>query len=208
MAGMVEFNMELCFEIYKNRYQELLRKYYPAHNSAGFTERNQSVNFVQSVNAIYPSSFAWFEASLNIKPEQHMDAVIFVPETKSTLLIEAKRFSTPHNKLKDIAKDIGRLNDSNHHQTVCIELKGEFQKCTQNIFGIILADVWLENTMKNNIYEFWGEDFLKKYETQCSITTEIISNMENIKWYKSEKGYFEDLKYCLLAIMFRIKQKI
>ena len=200
---MIGFNSEKCFEEYKACYQKLLKKYYPAHRSTGFTERNQSVNFTRAVSAIYPMSFSWFEAAL-IKPKQHMDVVIFVPEIDGALLVESKRFSTPHSKVKSVAEDIQRLCDKNNHQTLCSELKGEYRRCKQNIYGIILADVWLENDMKNEIYDFWDNGFFEKFKDLCPVPAETIRDMNNKKWFKTTNNDFDDLKYRLLALMFQI----
>jgi len=52
-------DIELVFRVLVKRYESLLNRYYPAHNSTGFTERNLSVNFAAAFQNVYPISLVW-----------------------------------------------------------------------------------------------------------------------------------------------------
>ena len=134
------------------RYDNILNKYYPAHKSTGFTERNLTTNFVASMEkAINGNCISWFEAPISLENKAHIDAVIFTDD--STILIEAKRFTSPESKVKSIQSDIARM-----HLSESIELL-EKGLVNQNIerkrYSIVLADVWTENKCKKELFEYW-----------------------------------------------------
>ena len=77
-----------------------------------------------------------------------MDAVIINLSTNELLVVEAKRFSNPALKMKEVSKDIERIH------SLVAELKTEdriemdkIKKC----YGIVLADVWIETDIKKQI---------------------------------------------------------
>ncbi|PSV11638.1 hypothetical protein C0W59_19075, partial [Photobacterium kishitanii] len=71
------------------RYEHILNRYYPAHNSTGFTERNLTNNFVAAMEKeLGLDCISWFEAPICLENKAHIDAVILTDD--STILIEAK----------------------------------------------------------------------------------------------------------------------
>lgn len=196
--------MDKCFEAYHNRYKIMLEKYYPAHGSTGFTERNQSTNFAEAIKTIYPSSFTWYEAPIGERSREHIDAVVFLPEINSIVLIESKRFSNPDQKLYSMLKDILRLCDKQTAESICKGLEGNYKKCGENIFGVILADVWQETKKKRLIYESWGEQFFEFHDFYED-SRAAIKETKNNEWFKDGFDYHPYCKeYKLLALAFRI----
>ncbi|WP_017221373.1 hypothetical protein [Moritella dasanensis] len=134
------------------RYVHILNKYYPAHKSTGFTERNLTNNFVAAMeNEIGENCISWFEAPISLENKAHIDAVIFTDNT--TILIEAKRFTSPESKVNSVKSDIERM-----HLSSSIELleKGLIDKVEpRKRYSIVLADVWTENNGKKELFENW-----------------------------------------------------
>ncbi len=56
-----------AFQKTHSRYCKILNNYYPAHKSAGFTERNLTGNFVYSLEQLLgENAISWFEAQINL----------------------------------------------------------------------------------------------------------------------------------------------
>lgn len=118
-------NIEKSFEKTIEKYRQILNLYYPSHNGTGFTERNLTNNFVESMKSTLNGvSIAWFEAPLSTTEKKHLDAVIFHPESKTSFLIEAKRISNPSQKINSIKNDIARMKSAAHHETLESGLQG------------------------------------------------------------------------------------
>ncbi|MEG1805313.1 MAG: hypothetical protein RR327_02855 [Clostridia bacterium] len=145
--------IEKVLDKYKNNYVKILKKYYPAQDSTGFTERNQSVNFVEAYKELFPSSYAWYEAPLDDKTK-HLDAVIFDDENERIIMIEAKRMSQPSAKTKECYNDIERLKNYKNYEKL-IEKK-EYKEY-KAIYGLVLVDLWCEGTRKPKIFEMWEQ---------------------------------------------------
>ncbi len=138
------------FEKYKENYVKVFRRLYPAKNSTGFPERNLSVNFSKAVECLFPESSTWFEFQFGEKNNLHFDAVVIIPELKRILIIEAKRFSNPPQKAKEIHHDMLRVG------SVASEYYKEFADripdfSAYSVSGVILADVWTETDVKTAI---------------------------------------------------------
>lgn len=87
----------------------------------------------------------WYEFQFGIENNKHYDALIVNTTTKEILIIESKRFNNIPRKIKSIIADIKRincfpvemLNDNSCRITDFAEYR---------IYGIILADIWTQNT--------------------------------------------------------------
>lgn len=145
--------LEDAFEKTYDRYFEILTNYYPAHNGTGFTERNLTHNFTISLeNVLVGRSVSWFEAPINLKAKNHIDAVVFDLDEKCNFMIEAKRFSSPAGKIAEVKKDIIRMTTPCHYELLEKNLRHiEIQKR----YAVVIADVWKENPDKKEIFEDW-----------------------------------------------------
>jgi hypothetical protein len=173
-------DIKAVVKIYHNRYAKIFRNYYPAHGSTGFTERNLSVNFAEAMEAMYPSTFAWFEVPFGDGYSEHFDAAIFNMDTQEIFVVESKRFSNPADKLIEAASDISRIANEKNLDAI----KSLIKNCDVNEFtfyAVILADVWLETGPKIMIYENWYE---KSYNNIESIS-ETGSRLINVEWHKT-----------------------
>ena len=140
------------FQMYQDRYEKILAHMYPAKHSTGFPERNLSVNFAwayeKTAEARGEDCVSWFEMQFGERNNCHADAVILNLTTRDLLIVEAKRFSHPNAKSREIGEDIARI-----HQLVG-ELKTEDRldmKAVRRCIGVILADVWTETNLKRLI---------------------------------------------------------
>lgn len=151
---MIE-TLKTAFKNTEEKYCKILNSYYPAHNSTGFTERNLTNNFANSLElALTGSPFTWFEAPLSATDKKHLDAIVFHPQSKTSFLIEAKRLSNTVQKINEIKKDIERMKSNDHHSTLERGLRGV---SVENRYAIVLADVWLESDSKVDAYNSWPE---------------------------------------------------
>jgi len=170
-------DMDMIIEKYKSSYIKILKSYYPAHNSTGFTEPNQPINFSKAYESCYTQAITWFEAPTKKPPKGHIDAVIINPNTKEVFLIEAKRFSNPDDAKSKIYKDIKRIVDYKNITYITEELKGVEQ---YKFYAVVLADVWLETDSKNDVYDKWKNCFLD--ELPNDIRNKL--NLESCQWFK------------------------
>jgi len=147
--------IEDVMENYESFYVKILNEYYPAKRSAGFTERNQSVNFSKSMEKVHKESFTWFEVPFSEDSKCHIDALIVNKNAKEIFVVEAKRFTNANKKIKDVRSDIERIDDASTIQSLIEELD-----CRESydIYGVILADVWTETDDKAKIAELWRDD--------------------------------------------------
>lgn len=151
------------YEKYRNKYAKIFKCLYPAKNSTGFPERNLSVNFSKAVEEIFPSACTWFEFQFGPKNNFHFDAVIIIPEIKTILIVESKRFSNPTVKTEEIGSDMDRINKvkKDYYSEFADRIPG-FSGFT--VCGVILADVWTETKRKEKIKEsFEKENFVETF---------------------------------------------
>jgi len=151
--GLIMYKkIEMAFDKTINNYCRILNAYYPAHNNAGFTERNLTHNFVKSLEStLGDNSIYWLEAPLSLERNSHLDAVVFCQDSKTSFLIEAKRLSNLPKKIEEIKSDIERMRLSYHHQVLEDGLKFKIE----NRYAIVISDVWLETEAKKSAYHSW-----------------------------------------------------
>ena len=166
-------NINEVFAEYQGIYQKILGSFYPAKNSTGFPERNLSVNFSKAYEKAAETkgqkSISWFELQFGERNRSHVDAVIINLSINELLIVEAKRFSNPALKIKEISKDIERIH------RLAAELKTEDRiemNKVKRCYGIVLADVWTETDRKKQILESYKagqknpqdkESFINRY---------------------------------------------
>lgn len=202
-------------EEYTSAYKKILQSYYPAKRSVGFTERNQSVNFSKAIEKQYPSSFTWFEVPFEDNSRNHFDAMVVIPENMEIFIIEAKRFSDGHEKVISVGNDIKRINNS---MNILGAIKNIENFENYIVYGVILADVWTETTIKNKIKDKWNlnengffEDkgFVKKLnfdEDTRKKFTNSIECMEQINMGEYVKTYPAFEHYNLLICIWKTKK--
>jgi hypothetical protein len=133
-----------AFEAMHKDYDNVFKIFYPASGSNGFTERNQTFFFTKNLMSIEHSAICWQEVPFGKKGE-HIDTMIYLPESKSVIYIEAKRLKKGKNGLGNsmsaIEKDVSRLIDELKvtRGPIIERFKGEKPK---NEYILILADIW------------------------------------------------------------------
>ena len=203
----MKVDIEKVVSFYYERYIKIFNDCYPAHGSTGFTERNLSVNFAYALESLDVDSFAWFEFPIGEK--QHIDAVIINKASNEVFIIEAKRFQFK-SKVVSSANDISRITN----EVVLEKIKDRLPKHNDyNFYCVILADVWLENHFKEEIYNFWGDGFYKKIseEFEFDIEPNLLETLSDVYWYKLGFNEHENLDeylkkdYKLLIMLGKIK---
>ena len=101
-----------------------------------------------------------------------------------------------------MSKDISRICDKLTAESVCTGLKGNYRKCKDNVYGVILTDVWLETKMKNQIYESWGDQFFVDFHEFFQDSKEAIEETKDMEWFKA--GFINPSNYKLLAFILHI----
>ena len=199
--------MKQIFFEYGKLYANLLEKIYPAKNSTGFAERNLSVNFAKAYERMAEGNnqevYTWYEFQFGDKNNLHVDAVIINESSKELIIIESKRYNNPQEKIKEVGKDIYRIQElvdelKREHAEGIYRIKlDQMVKCQ----GIILADVWTETDAKREILEAYkkgienprdSEAFLKKYERKLGIDggeLEVQYDVQSFKTIDAVKNY-------------------
>lgn len=210
---MDDSKMKSTFLKYERIYSNILSNIYPAKNSTGFPERNLSVNFTKAYEKISEineeNAITWFEFQFGKSNQLHVDAVIVNYDANELLVIESKRFSNPRLKIREIGEDACRiedlvkeLNDENAQGIKRIDMSR-----IENIYGVILADVWLENKTKIDIYESYLEGvknpdsnmtFINKYLEQLN----SVPTCKKVDYFASSIDAIENYK--LLSIIWKI----
>jgi hypothetical protein len=192
MASFEE-DIEAVFNDMHDRYFKILTKYYPAHGSTGFPERNLTHNFVTAFEmTLQRRCVSWFEAPIDLERNLHIDAVIFDVEEGRNIMIEAKRISNPNQKLIGIKEDLQRLRKPEHYRLL---EKGLHDVAIKERYAVILADVWTETESKRNVFYGWPQ---------------IALDARNILWSGTKKFSALDVEgdwkhdYTLLAAAVRI----
>ena len=172
--------IESVFEAYGEIYRNILNNIYPAKNSTGFPERNLSVNFTKAYEAFAAqkgqNAFSWFEFQFGNSNNLHVDAVLINKTTHELYVIESKRFSNPMPKMREIGEDIDRvyslveeLRQENLQDKFRIKLDDFEHK-----YGVILADVWTETPLKEEILQAYKEGtLLDRYADEIKHEREI-----------------------------------
>jgi len=143
---------------YTSTYRNIFEKFYPATDSDGFVERNQTNIFVNALleNLMDNDAFAWFEMSLdkvhNDKKKGHIDAVVFSPKHFTVFYIEAKRLSTYRGnfekRIASISEDFSRILNKQKRESI---IKRSNFKITDE-YVICLADFWKSDTIEKFKY--------------------------------------------------------
>lgn len=115
-------------------YEKILSRYYPAHGSNGFTERNLTFNFSHNYLLENQDAIIWQESPLD--NGKHFDTLIIDENKKAIIVVEAKRLQN-EKKTESIFNDFRRIN--NHFEE--INLHGD--KLSYNKYGLLLIDVWI-----------------------------------------------------------------
>lgn len=202
----MQTNWDNIISHFHNQYKRILYYYYPAHESTGFTERNLSVNFARAVESTSSNAFTWYEVPLDRKVE-HYDAMVVNVEAKEIYIIESKRFSVPLQKLREVGEDIQRITDKKNLAMVRKELKlPDYQNYT--VYGVIVADIWLEAKSKEKIYQHWNNTFVDAYPDVLSATGVNNASIKSPQWFTrgfDSKDTFEQAeKYKLLVMIFEL----
>lgn len=196
------------FEEYGKIYSDILAVMYPAKNSSGFPERNLSVNFAKACERVAVQNkskvYAWYEFQFGEKNNRNVDAVILNPKSKDLLIVESKRYSHPAKKIKEVGKDIERVNrlyeeliDENINGIERIKMKN-----CHHVYGVILADVWTETKTKEGILACYLEgerdslseySFLNTYKSELGLQKPLQGlyySTKNIVIGKTESNYW------------------
>ena len=148
---------EKTFKNYQDIYTSVLDSFYPSLGSTGFQERNLTVNFSKAYEQAckLEDVYSWFELQFGEKKNNHFDCVIINAVRKEIFIVESKRFTSPSKK-DSVLKDIKRIQNfvNSGLDERFIDFKGF------SVVGVILADVWMENNQKIEIYkQFKSETF-------------------------------------------------
>ncbi|MCD8325594.1 MAG: hypothetical protein LUC90_02590 [Lachnospiraceae bacterium] len=156
---------EEVLRVYQHNYEKILNIFYPSKKSIGFTERNLTVNFSKAYEAIATAAgdecCSWFELPVNVNGRDHVDAVIINTTQKEILLIEAKRYMNLQNKVLEVIKDVERINTLDWIRELTDERSNDGERPVlqriedYKIFGVILADLWIENENRQVICELY-----------------------------------------------------
>lgn len=170
--------LEQSFCLMCDKYNQLLKEFYPAHGSTGFTESNQVHIYVNSLIKSLNDDMAieWLELPWKNK-KQHIDAMVYSHKYKSIFYIEAKRFLYK-SKVTSLFKDIDRvinvdrtfINDYNIK-----EIKNEYI--------IVLFDIWLETKWKKSVPSWWVNDSL----TEANSFRNQLKRDFNIDWMEARQ---------------------
>jgi len=185
--------LEASFYTMCKRYNTMLKDFYPARGSTGFTESNQVHIFVNSLTKNLDDDLIieWLEFPW-IDKKQHIDAIVYSPKNKTIFYIEAKRF-TMKSKIQSIARDINRIiNPKPFSNRDFIEEHNIID--IENEYIIALSDVWLETKWKKSIPNWWISDDTDSFKN-------FLKQDYKIDWSEA-KQYCEELtsisNYCLL----------
>ena len=206
-------NLKKELKALRDRYVHILKYLYPSKGSLGFTERNLSVNFAEAYRSCHPNACAWYEFHFGKK--MHYDALLVDPDAKKIFLIEAKRFSNP-DKTKEVDSDIQRISAFRENEEELRKRIRDYEEYA--VCGIILGDVWTEDSFKSKIKEsFEKENYLAQFGAEVLRSEKIsLRNAEYYvqdfagaipeNWRKDNNLQWFEQYYCLLAIVWEITQ--
>jgi len=175
------YSIEKAFNKQHDRYMTLLEAYYPAHNETGFTERNLSHNFVAALESVLGDEcISWFEAPINLKKKQHIDAVVFDPVSKASFMIESKRING-NSKIISIKNDIKRLR---LEENIYLLEDGLYDVSIEKRYAIVLADLWTENEKREDLLATWPR-FIYDNDFVFAATKDFNELSHREKWKES-----------------------
>jgi len=123
----------------KNQYEKIFKVMRPRIGSTGYTERNQTCNFVTAFLQGNAEAVAWYEFPLTDK-RSHIDAVIFDKSDNTLYLVEAKRYNND-KKVNYIIEDFKRCYKSQRQIAENCSFDAiNHTEC--NYYVVILADLW------------------------------------------------------------------
>lgn len=150
---------------YQRNYEKILNIFYPSKKSTGFTERNLTVNFSKAYEAVAGAvgdvCCSWFELPVNVNGKDHVDVIIINITQKEILLIEAKRYMDLQKKVLEVIEDTERINTIDWIRELTDERSNGGERPVlqyiedYKIFGVILADLWIEKENQQVIYELY-----------------------------------------------------
>ena len=184
--------LEIVFKKYKKEYDSILESFYPSLGSTGFQERNLTINFSKAYEKTYSKNkvISWFELQFGEDNKNHLDAIIIDLSENRIFLIESKRYSNPSSKIESVNRDIKRIMECSNY--ICSR-KERFENFNNfEIYGVILADVWLENNKKKEIYNLYK--YKKMFIGKCDTSFE--------EYYALKTKKYE--KYALLSYIWKI----
>lgn len=200
-------NIQTIISVYNERYQNIFKYYYPAHGSTGFTERNLSVNFANAIESSSKQVLTWYEVPIGEKKREHFDAMVVDMDARELFIIESKRFSNARQKLASVGWDIQRITSPDHIMTVCKELHLSGLNHYKT-YGVILADVWLENKLKKAIFENWKNGFLEVFQNELALPADTLARFGNCQWFTREfsptEAFPNAANYKLLVMVFEV----
>jgi len=184
--GIIVITVSEAFQAMHKDYDSVFKMFYPSQNSNGFTERNQTFFFTKNFLSINKTAICWQEVPFG-KNGEHIDTVIYLPESKSIIYVEAKRLKNGENGLEStklfLENDVKRLKDElGVTRNPIIERFIKDEK-PLNEYILVLADIWEkegkvtakfseEKWCKSN----WVSESLNLNELYVDSTPESLSN--------------------------------
>lgn len=206
-----------AFNMMKLEYEKIFTYLYPANGSSGFTEANQTMNFVHCLKTKLDDdeTVAWFEFPW-LDPSKRIDSLVYSPKYKTLFCIEAKRIWDT-NKQESIKNDIKRLEKGLNQQLLedCFlnrnlaPFNAPFNTKVINIYFIALGDVWLETKKRKNSFNkkavplWWlGNGYQDKVPKKCSEEERMGTLFDDGKSWICDLHELKTLKspttYCLM----------
>ena len=186
---------EKTFKNYQDIYTSVLDSFYPSLGSTGFQERNLTVNFSKAYEQAckLEDVYSWFELQFGEKKNNHFDCVIINAVRKEIFIVESKRFTSPSKK-DSVLKDIKRIQNfvNSGLDERFIDFKGF------SVVGVILADVWMENNQKIEIY--------KQFKSETFFNNLPISGSWHMYDARTIKVKNCEAEYALLSFLWEIKK--
>ncbi len=196
-----------------DEYNRILKGFYPARASGGFTEQNQVFNFVTSLKNQLEDHEAiqWLELPWK-EQKQHIDGMVYSPKYKAIFFIEAKRLWN-EKKISELQNDAMRLEDGKKSGKVFLDDNFRiskkcktFKECVEHEYHVLLGDVWLDSSeLKRSIPHWWlndREEAEKLFEGYNRNFVEFIDghtfDKENIWVKRVEQVQKDGTRYCLL----------
>jgi len=143
--GIIAITVSEAFKAMHKDYDNVFKMFYPAQSSNGFTERNQTFFFTKNFLSINKTAICWQEVPFGENGE-HIDTMIYLPESKSIIYVEAKRLKNGENGLEStkqfIENDIERLKDVFGVTDSPINERFSSDEKPLNKYILVLGDIW------------------------------------------------------------------
>ena len=136
------------------RFEESLKRHYPAVGGNGFNERNMTFQFAhefcqrENTHAFFEVPFKTQERNRN---DNHFDAMLF--DNTLLLVVESKRLLSKA-KNESIKADIKRLRNSPYIRS----LRDRFEKpmgAPRRECGLVIAEHWEERSSNGKMIRWW-----------------------------------------------------